>query len=379
VPAETTAQVERPAEKAPEPELPFAVQPAAGETSLELDLAGLLEAPAESAAEGTEAPESVEIVTEHEATEVGLPALEVTGVAAEQPDLAALLSYDNLQSMQFGEAEAAAVPAEEPVQDFERDLTALGLGEIPPELLAVPSLEDLQPIPLLDDLQPVPTLEGAPGAGPEPEAFAEVPPLPTLEIVPGAALPEIPAVPAEEASPQGEAGSEPVIDLDALAATLGIEQPLEITAAETPVEATVVPETPVSEAPDFADLLQSLDEMEAEPLAEAQAIAEAEPVAGFDADLLAELAAEVPARVEEVEQTTGVISTDAFMEDIGGEMLGVGLGDELSALTGAERPKSARPTASVNKIPEAGSGVIHRDDRVDRDTVMKIIDGIKNL
>ena len=56
-----------------------------------------------------------------------------------------------------------------------------------------------------------------------------------------------------------------------------------------------------------------------------------------------------------------------------------GLTDELSALTGLGRP--GRPTASVNKIPEpaAAGDVLRRDTRVDKDTLLKIIDGIKNL
>jgi len=50
----------------------------------------------------------------------------------------------------------------------------------------------------------------------------------------------------------------------------------------------------------------------------------------------------------------------------------------LSALTGAGGSK--RPTASVNKIPEAGSPIeIHRDQTVDKDLVLKIIEGIKGL
>ena len=56
-----------------------------------------------------------------------------------------------------------------------------------------------------------------------------------------------------------------------------------------------------------------------------------------------------------------------------------GLGDELSALTGAERHRPSRPKASVNKIPDAGSAKIGLDRRVDKDTLLKIIDGIKNL
>ncbi len=92
----------------------------------------------------------------------------------------------------------------------------------------------------------------------------------------------------------------------------------------------------------------------------------------FDEELLRDVAPEA--------ETGGVISTDAFLEDIGGDMdFSGGLTDELSALTGLGR--QGRPTASVNKIPEpaAAGDVLRRDTRVDKDTLLKIIDGIKNL
>ncbi len=82
------------------------------------------------------------------------------------------------------------------------------------------------------------------------------------------------------------------------------------------------------------------------------------PDASFDFD--EELLREVSAPAE----TGGVISTDAFLEDIaGGEPdFSGGLTDELSALTGLGRP--GRPTASVNKIPEpAASGELLRQTR----------------
>ena len=53
------------------------------------------------------------------------------------------------------------------------------------------------------------------------------------------------------------------------------------------------------------------------------------------------------------------------------------LTDELSALTGADRP--LRPVASVRRLPAEGETLLHRDTRVDRDTLLKIIEGVKNL
>jgi len=124
-----------------------------------------------------------------------------------------------------------------------------------------------------------------------------------------------------------------------------------------------------SDAPDFSELLESLD-VEPEPEYSEPATPPATPTfdialeAGFDEELLRD---DVPA------ETGGVISTDEYLDDF--DFSG-GLTDELSALTGADRPN--RPTANVNRIPASGE-VLHRDSRVDKDTLLKIIDGIKNL
>lgn len=132
-----------------------------------------------------------------------------------------------------------------------------------------------------------------------------------------------------------------------------------------------------SEAPDFSELLGSLEYEPAPELLPAPAEESFEPISeaalDFDEELLREVA---PAA-----ETGGVISTDAYLEDIGGGDLSFSgsLGNELSALTGFGR--TSRPTASVNRIPEpsAAGDVLHRDTRVDRETLLKIIDGIKNL
>ena len=124
-----------------------------------------------------------------------------------------------------------------------------------------------------------------------------------------------------------------------------------------------------SDAPDFSELLESLD-VEPEPEYNEPATVSETPSldialeAGFDEELLRD---DVPA------ETGGVISTDEYLDDF--DFSG-GLTDELSALTGADRPN--RPTANVNRIPASGE-VLHRDSRVDKDTLLKIIDGIKNL
>jgi hypothetical protein len=134
------------------------------------------------------------------------------------------------------------------------------------------------------------------------------------------------------------------------------------------------------DTPDLSELLSSLELEEGdqgdflmkagpEPLSEPGP----EPPSDFDEELLRE--------VSPAGETGGVISTDAFLEDIAGGDLGYsgGLTDELSALTGLGRP--SRPKASVNKLPEpaATGDVLRRDARVDRETMLKIIEGIKNL
>ncbi len=132
------------------------------------------------------------------------------------------------------------------------------------------------------------------------------------------------------------------------------------------LDAADVPAAGAGEATDFVSIMESLDQLaeETAPVDLAQA--------GFDADLLED--DEVP--------TAGVISTSDYLEDIAiedGLGLTSGIGDELSALTGAERHRPGRPTASVNHIPEPGATKIGLDRRVDKDTLLKIIDGIKNL
>jgi hypothetical protein len=191
-----------------------------------------------------------------------------------------------------------AAPTTEPsstavgLQDFENDLMALGLGELPPELRA------------------------------------------------------------SEAATTPEAHHEDEFELEPVVEPMGVDS------------------TPAGDVADFSALLESLD-ISAD---DAQAGASA-PMgtsgSGLSVDGLLGTAEEAPA---------GVISTDAYMDDL---TLEDGLGfsgeltDELSALTGADR--HVRPSANVHHLPAEGEALLHRDARVDRDTLLKIIDGIKNL
>lgn len=78
--------------------------------------------------------------------------------------------------------------------------------------------------------------------------------------------------------------------------------------------------------------------------------------------------------------SSGVISTDAYLAEFDtGVGLSGGLADELTALTGGGTGR-ARPVTTVVQIPEPTEGtVVRRDQAVDRDLVMRIINGIEKL
>ncbi len=240
-----------------------------------------------------------------------------------------------------------------PASDFAHDLMALGLGELP--------AEPEQPVAEIV----VPTREeGAETVAATPEWEDE--PVEPLGVV--TASTEEPAPEASETAPATDAGFE------GLAESFGASPYAPVSPAAEAVEDT----------PDFSELIGSLDFEEGAQPAPPGGVAgavqtgsplyEAMPDASFDFD------EELLREVSPPTQAGGVISTDVFLEDIAPDIdfASGGLTDELSALTGLDRP--SRPTASVNKIPEPASGdVLRRDTRVDRDTLLKIIDGIKSL
>ncbi len=243
------------------------------------------------------------------------------------------------------------VTAEAADRDFERDLMALGLGEMPADLLEPLGAEPELPAPSepMSELAPD-WVAFVPGAEPEAQHGA----------VPGSAGPE------SHVERETESGLEPGSE-----ALIGFDLP----GGQVPTPAPIQDEGPgpITEGePDFSALLESLDvDAEAATGPEEAASGLSGAASDFDEELL---------RDEQPVQAGGVISTDAFLEDISMDDLGFsgGLTDELSALTGAERRQPARPQASVNAIPEAGSA-LRRDARVDKDTVLKIIEGIKGL
>ena len=261
--------------------------------------------------------------------------------------------------------------------------------EIELEAEAVPST-GVSPVPADE----VPTevfvrVEPVPGL----EAFVQEPPVAEPIASPGA---ELVTEPSAEIAPVTDSIPVPTEDFERDLMSLGLgELPADLfgdaTSApeelveeptyewvETPEPVAAVAPAPVEdmalEPPDFSELLESLD-VEPDPVAVEPEVTPIPIIIAADADFDEDLLREV-APVE----TGGVISTDAFLDDITMDDMDFsgGLTDELSALTGADRPN--RPTASVNKIPDPNSGeLLRRDARVDKDTLLKIIDGIKNL
>jgi hypothetical protein len=133
---------------------------------------------------------------------------------------------------------------------------------------------------------------------------------------------------------------------------------------------------PADEAIDLSALLESLDRAHDDPPAE-QELAEFDQfgsveIGEIDADALGSASLKP-------EPSGNVVHTEPYADDGPFEAMGLsgGMTDELSALTGADRP--SRPVVNVSGIPDPGSGVLRRDQSVDKETLLKIIDGIKNL
>lgn len=245
------------------------------------------------------------------------------------------------------EPEAVVEPQAESMREPEVAIEPEAASELLPEFEPLPGSIELEPMPPMSEPSPVVDYE---------------------RDLMALGLGELPA----DLFDGGDAGTGP--DVVSASAELVYEW---VETAEPEVEPEVVG-TPIAETeiemPDFSELLESLD---VEPQLEwtqpetvtAAPIIDIQMGAGFDEELL---------RGDGLATTGGVISTDAYLDDIAVEDFNFsgGLTDELSALTGADRPN--RPTAMVNRIPASGE-VLHRDSRVDKDTLLKIIDGIKNL
>jgi len=325
----------QPQAEPPVTEKPAAEEPVLGEPPLEPPVA---EAPLV-----VETPTEVELATE--AGQVEAPASAPVGPPVTE--------------MPAAEDEAVAPPVvesllPEPVEDldFERDLMALGLGELPGDLLEPVESQGAMPV---EPTQTAPEQIEAPA---EPMSI----PAEASEIdiqwaaEPTDAVAEVAQAPAaevdEEPQPTGELEFVEVVD----------ELDIDVEAEPSPQDEM-----------DFSALIESLD-VDADDLTELSSgtVAVVPPDSGFDEDLL---------RDDTPVSSGKVISTDAFLSDITMDDLGFsgGLTDELSALTGVQRKSAPRPQASVNRLPDEGSSVLKRDARVDKDTLLKIIDGIQNL
>ncbi len=326
-------------------------------------------------------PEQTVPVTEPEIPEPEQPESEELSVAddatdALSPPVEDVVVPESGEVADSVELDVGAQMVEEPMSgrvDFEADLMALGLGELPGADLLTPAGQETAP-----DSAPVES-----------------------ELV------------AEQGEP--EAIGQDIVDLEAPVELEAFLKDLEVEKTDAPsAEQPAAEEPAILELPEQPDIdMVDLSDMildTGEPVGDAQAIdsEETDVVASEEAglslaaetpdlsDILSSLEEEPGLGETEIVQTpdlegdiaeaqapsSGVISTDAYLADISPDGFGVGLstglGDELSALTGASG--RSRPTASVRRIPESGQSVeLKRDVTVNKDLVLKIIEGIKNL
>jgi len=165
-----------------------------------------------------------------------------------------------------------------------------------------------------------------------------------------AAVPQVPEPDVGVNEPQGVIPSEPELE-ESVAAVSGPESPEERAAADEPATS------------DLDELIGALGESTGDE-------AGSDRVLSTDAYLLdvsiGEAAPEPPAL-----ETTPL--TDARV-DVG---LSGAINDEINALTGVER--GGRPVTRITDLPEPGSAVPQLDRSVDRETLLRIIDGIKRL
>jgi hypothetical protein len=132
------------------------------------------------------------------------------------------------------------------------------------------------------------------------------------------------------------------------------------------------------EAIDLSALLESLDRVQDEPVS-AQDTREFDQFGSVELEDSSAETLRGASQVPPPESSSGAASIQAYGDDPPFDAMGFsgGMTDELSALTGADRP--ARPVVNVSGIPDPGSGVLSRDLSVDKDTLLRIIDGIKSL
>lgn len=205
--------------------------------------------------------------------------------------------------------------------------------------------------------------------------LSEIPVAPVLE-----AVPHEPAAPVEATGPAAPSFV-PTGDLekDLLALGLGelpAEEAVVTPPAETPAQAgAVVEEQPQVEVVPEPEVREPIGVQEGAPPAVEQVSTDAAL-----SDLLRSLGGEEEPPAAEEREAPKVISTDAYLAEFETDVsLTSALTDEITALTGGGSARP-RPTTTVTKLPEPGEQpAIHRDKLVDRDLVLKIIDGIEKL
>jgi hypothetical protein len=163
--------------------------------------------------------------------------------------------------------------------------------------------------------------------------------------------------------------------VDLMALGLGELPSAELLAPAIELEPEIEPELEPMAEPDLgfvgdvsevADLLSALGAEQEEPPAVLDTSA-----ALMDASVVPDSAA----------GSGGVISTDAFLVDFDSSDVSFssGLGDELTALTGGGTSRRPVATAATITGSDGESPILHRDSHVDRELVMKIIEGVKRL
>ncbi|MDI6693314.1 MAG: DUF4388 domain-containing protein [Anaerosomatales bacterium] len=272
------------------------------------------------------------------------------------------------------EAPAAAPEVSAPPQEVEAvpQATAEPVAE---EAVLGPAIEELQPTWPETSLAEMP-LEAEPvaAAGPiSPAELGEIPVAPVLEEE-AQSVEQPPVPPTPSFVPTGD------LEKDLLALGLG-ELPAEEQEISEPLGTVEAEEPAASEALGTQDAGEPAVR---EPLGAQEAGQPAVEQVSTDAvlsELLRSLGGEEETTASsEPDEAPKVISTDAYLAEFESDVtLTSALTDEITALTGGGTSRP-RPTATVTKLPEPGEQPsIHRDRLVDRDLVLKIIDGIEKL
>ncbi|MBC7266987.1 MAG: DUF4388 domain-containing protein [Coriobacteriia bacterium] len=279
------------------------------------------------------------------------------------------------QSITAGfEAPAAAPEVSAPPQEVEAvpQATAEPVAE---EAVLEPAIEEPQPSwPETSRAEMPVEAEPVATAGPiSPAELGEIPVAPVLEEE-AQSVEQPPVPPTPSFVPTGD------LEKDLLALGLG-ELPAEEQEISEPLGTLEAGEPAASEA---LGTQEAGEPAVREPLGTQEAGRPAVEQVSTDAalsELLRSLGGEEEtAAPSEPEEAPKVISTDAYLAEFESDVtLTSALTDEITALTGGGTSRP-RPTTTVTKLPEPGEQpTIHRDRLVDRDLVLKIIDGIEKL